>query len=178
MSVTRNCCVGVFSVVSIHQHDQAAFRPHHSPESLVWNKASVHYEPSMAGCYENLMRGLMAILTQIRGGNVWIMNTALHHWHHFRWQISWRDQSVQSLTSSFRHHHAMSNIIRMIETDQVIMTVWGIINVSTEGMFVVLCYPPQLPPDVTCPRCSMYPRLPGTGLLPRNIDNDPCPSET
>ena len=178
MSVTRNCCVGVFSVVSIHQHDQATFRPHHSPESLVWNKASVHYKPSMAGCYENLMRGLMAILTQIRGGNVWIMNTALHHWHHFRWQISWRDQSVQSLTSSFRHHHAMSNIIRMIETDQVIMTVWGIINVSTEGMFVVLCYPPQLPPDVTCPRCPMYPRLPDTGLLPRNIDNDPCPSET
>ena len=179
MSVTRKCCVGVFSVVSIHQHDQAAFRPHHSLESLVWNKASVHYKPSMAGCYENLMRGLMAILTQIRGGNVWIMNTALHHWHHFRWQISWRDQSVQSLTSSFRHHHAMSNIIRMIETDQVIMTVWGIINVSTEGMLCcVVLYPPA------ASRCHMsqvptvYPRLPDTGLLPRNIDNDPCPSET
>ena len=159
MSVTRNCCVGVFSVVSIHQHDQAAFRPHHSLESLVWNKASVHYKPSMAGCYENLMRGLMAILTQIRGGNVWIMNTALHHWHHFRWQISWRDQSVQSLTSSFRHHHAMSNIIRMIETDQVIMTVWGIINVSTERMFVVLCC-------VIPPSCLPMSHVPGAYCIP------------
>ena len=101
MQVTSNCCVGVFSVFSIHKHDPATFRLHHSPESLVWNKASVHYKPSMAG-YENLMRGLMAILTQIRGGNVWIMNTALRHYcHHFRRQISWRDQSVQSLNSSF-----------------------------------------------------------------------------
>ena len=95
MRVTSDCCVGVFSVASIQEHDLATFRPHHSPESLVWNKASVHYKPSMVGCYENLMRGLMAILTQIRGGNVWIMNTVLRHYcHNFRWQISWRDQSV------------------------------------------------------------------------------------
>ena len=173
MRVTRKCGVGVFSVFSIHEHDLATFRPHHSPESLVWNKASVHYKPSMAGCYENLMRGLMAILTQIRGGNVWIMNTALRHYcHHFRGQISWRDQSVQSLTSSFRHHQAMSNIIRMIETDQVIMTVWG-----TEGMLWSL-YLPQLLSDVTC--LSQVPDVsPVTwhrpGLL---IDNDPWPCET
>ena len=150
MRVSRKCCVGVFS---IHEHDLATFRPHHSLESLVWNKASVHYKPSMAGCYENLMRGLMAILTQIRGGNVWIMNTALRHYcHHFRGQISRRDQSVQSLTSSFRHHQAMSNIIRMIETDQVIMTVWG-----TEGMLCSL-YPPS------CSRCHMF--VPGARCVP------------